>query len=207
MRTSTIVALAGLVAAATAGCQHNKPAPSERVYRSQPVCDGATRRDEFEIFRAGFSSELNMSEVEALQELEGQYIEYTMMRLTYPEHSTEGEVRLYTASVVDKKVAMFKLVETYQLYNEAENIDVALMSHYRIGEANELFAVDIENTRVPEGSKEAEKQAFCAALFEKTAGLRAAAAKSYQACADRAQAAKTVNNWSRRCQLKLERSR
>jgi hypothetical protein len=77
------------------------------------------------------------------------------------------------------------------------------MSHYRSGEAYEQLAVEIENTRVPKGSTETEKDAFCASLFSSTTGLRDIARNYYQQCVQAAQRLDDKGSWTRQCKRKL----
>lgn len=184
-----------------AACAHS--GGSERIYRTKPVCDGVTRLDKFELYRAVFLEELSVNEVEAIQELEEQYLLYSGLQLHYPESKTEGEVTKYKRSRVGKEQALEKLVTTYSQYLGSESPSVVLMSLYRSGEAHEQLALAIENTRVPEGSTQTQKDAFCSDLLNSTAGTREAAKIYYKRCVDESARLGVDNIWTKQCASKL----
>lgn len=174
-------------------------------YTTHPVCPGAVRKSDFDILRAGFSVELEPNEVEALQELEQAYLGYAELPVEYPTADSAAEATRFRRSLERKRQALDSVVAQYQPFVEAPRRELAIMSLYRIGEAHELLAVDLENTRVPAGSSQTELAAFCADLFESTRGLRATAQRHYRHCDEQARAQGLRDSWSQACQRKLAR--
>ncbi|MFH1810486.1 MAG: hypothetical protein ABIJ09_17225 [Pseudomonadota bacterium] len=203
MNRHGLVALAALVLPALLACPHRVEPARDARYTTNPVCPGAVRKSDFDILRAGFSGALEHNEIEALQEMEQAYLEYADMAVAYPTADSATEAARYRKSLGLKRRKLDEVVAQYQPFVDSPRPELAVMSLYRIGEAHELLAVDIENTRVPAGSSEAQLASFCSDLFDTTRGLRATAQRHFARCTELARKSGLQGSWAQACQRKL----
>jgi len=200
MRWQWTIGMVVLVAALGA-CAH-RPERDDSRYQTRPLCDNALRKSTFSPFRAGFGNEYSVNEMEALTDLEQQYQTFSAIEVKYPEDNTEAAQQRFEQTLGRKAAALKALVESYEPYMTASNEEIASMSLYRIGEAHEQYAIDIDNLRVPSGLDEQGKQQFCSALAARSQPIREAAAGAYKKCATTS--GKDKNLWRAQCQKKVK---
>lgn len=198
MRALTLVLM---LAAMALGCAHRQQRDDSR-YLTKPLCENAIRKSTFSKFRAGYGNEYSVNELEALTELEQKYIDYTAIEVSYPEDNSEAENQRFEQSLARKGAALKKMVESYEPYLSASNEEIVAMSLYRIGEAHEQYAIDIDNLRVPSGLDAQQKNQFCGELAKRSQPIWEAVAAAYKKCATMPGPEK--NQWRVQCEKKVK---
>lgn len=191
-----------LLALLLAACAH-RPQQDDTRYLTRPLCDNALRKSSFSPLRAGFGNEYSVNELEALTDLEQQYQSYSALEVDYPEQNTEEQQQRFEQTLGRKAAALQTLVQNFEPYLTAANEEIASMAFYRIGEAHEQYALDIDNLRVPSGLDEKGKLQFCSELSQRSQPLRDAASAAYKKCATTV--GKEKNVWRAACQKKVKK--
>ncbi|MBN2358828.1 MAG: hypothetical protein JXR83_05200 [Deltaproteobacteria bacterium] len=199
MRPTGALLCGATLAVLCAACAH-RSARDEARYQTKPLCENAVRKSTFTKFRAGFGNEYSFNELEALTELEQKYIDYTAIEIDYPEESSEAAHQRFERSLARKAAALDDVVQSYEPFITAVNEEIVAMSLYRIGEAHEQFAIDIDNLRVPSGLDEQQKDQFCSALAKRSQPIWEAARAAYKKCATMPGTAKS--QWRLQCEKK-----
>jgi len=194
--------ICALLALLLAACAH-RPQQDDTRYLTRPLCDNALRKSSFSPLRAGFGNSYSVNELEALTDLEQQYQNYSALEVTYPQQSTEAQQQLFEQTLGRKAAALQTLVQNFEPFMAAENEEIASMALYRIGEAHEQYALDIDNLRVPSGLDEKDKLQFCTALSQRSQPIWDAARGAYKKCATTA--GKEQNVWRAACQKKVKK--